>query len=169
MGLGEYALWTINHLMQHTNQLLAHYAHTVKLITAGKHTISRSNSVTEQWASSVRIRLSFNSLTRCCTLITQSRHNNCLSLCFNKSCFVMCRTFPRLFFFFALWWMLTADCDAFISSLPKKTKKKTILECKHPWLNIKGLRYFKTDITSKGVNTFKGYHRREIQKPASHL
>lgn len=60
-----------------------------------------------------------------------------------------------------------------LSSPPPLEKKKVenffFFECKHPWLNIKGLRYFKTDITSKGVNTFKGYHRREIQKPASHL
>lgn len=165
MGLREYALRTISQLIQHTNQPLAHYTHTVKLITAVKHTISRSNSMTERWVSSVRICLSFNSLTRCCTLITQRRHNNSLTLCFNKSCFVMCGTFSQSFLLFDGCWLLWC-----FHLLPlKKEEKKRILERKHPWLNIKGVRYFKTDITSKGVNTFKGYHRKEIQKPASHL
>lgn len=161
MGLGECALWTISELIQHTNQLLAHYTQTVKLITAAKHTISRSNAVTEQGASAVKIRLTFKSLTRCCTLITRSRHsNNSLMSGFNKSCFAMGRTFPRL----SPSLMDAGGCDAFHLVL-----LQMLLKCKLAWLNIKGLRYFKTDIASKGANSYKGYHRNEIQKPASHL
>ena len=138
--------------------------HTVKLITFAKHTVSRSNSGTEQRVSYISICLSFNSITRGCSPITQRRQNNSLMLCFNKSCFVMCTfvwTFPRL-----LCSSKDGDCcGAFIS----KKERKRFLQCKHPWLNIKGFRYFKTDTTSKALNTFKGYHRKEIQKPASHL
>lgn len=42
MGRGGCSLRTISQLIQHTNQPLAHYAHTVKLINGAKHTISQS-------------------------------------------------------------------------------------------------------------------------------
>ena len=132
MGLGGGgALWTISRLSQHTNQLLAHYANAAKLITAAKHTQSADHVL---WGrgelAPLRIHLSFKSLARRGALITRPRHNSSPAP-LQQVTLRYVQDFSQSFFFFfpCSRSLMDADCcDAFISSLPKKKKKK-----KNPW------------------------------------